>query len=97
MKVFPEEVEEAINSMSGIKESLVFGRDHPQYGQTAVAQVVLAGEMEDAPGMMEALRAHCCAKLSSYKVPVEFRAVKSLAKTASGKLVRDALSGFPRG
>jgi len=96
MKVFPEEVEEAINSMPGVKESLVFGRDHPQYGQTAVAQVVLAGDVEDAPAMMESLRAHCCARLSSYKVPVEFRAVKSLAKTASGKLARDAFSGFSR-
>ncbi|MGD0767654.1 MAG: class I adenylate-forming enzyme family protein [Tepidisphaeraceae bacterium] len=96
MKVFPEEVEEAINSMPGIKESLVFGRDHPQYGQTAVAQVVLAGEVEDEQGMMELLRAHCCERLSSYKVPVEFRAVKSLAKTASGKLARDAFSGFSK-
>ena len=92
MKVFPEEVEEAINSMPGIKESLVFGRDHPQYGQTAVAQVVLAGDADDAPGMMESLRAHCCARLSSYKVPVEFLAVKSLPKTASGKLARMAIA-----
>jgi long-chain acyl-CoA synthetase len=96
MKVFPEEVEEAINSMPGVKESLVFGRDHPQYGQTAVAQVVMAGDVEDARGMLESLRAHCCQRLSSYKVPVEFVAVKSLAKTASGKLARDAFSGFPK-
>jgi long-chain acyl-CoA synthetase len=92
MKVFPEEVEEAINSMPGVKESLVFGRDHPQYGQTAVAQVVLAGEVGDAQGILESLRAHCCERLSSYKVPIEFQAVKSLAKTASGKLARTTVA-----
>ena len=88
MKVFPEEVEEVINSFPGVKESLVTGREHPQYGQTAIAQVVVNGNVEDRVGMIESLRGHCCARLSSYKVPVEFRAVESLPKTASGKLGR---------
>jgi acyl-CoA synthetase (AMP-forming)/AMP-acid ligase II len=88
MKVFPEEVEEVINSLPGVKESLVSGREHPQYGQTAIAQVVVAGNVDDPEAVIESLRAHCCARLSSYKVPVEFLAVASLAKTSSGKLVR---------
>jgi long-chain acyl-CoA synthetase len=88
MKIFPEEVEEVINSAPGVKESLVSGRDHPQYGQTAVAQIVTAANVEDPAAVVESLRAHCLAKLSSYKVPVEFRVVPSLPKTASGKLAR---------
>jgi long-chain acyl-CoA synthetase len=88
MKVFPEEVEEVINSLPGVKESLVSGREHPQYGQTAVAQVVVNGNVDDPEAVIESLRAHCCARLSSYKVPVEFTAVQSLPKTASGKLAR---------
>jgi long-chain acyl-CoA synthetase len=87
MKVFPEEVEETINRLPGVRESLVRGREHPQYGQVPVAEVVLAG---DASVTVEQIRAHCFKRLSSYKVPVEFRVVKSLAKTASGKLARSA-------
>jgi fatty-acyl-CoA synthase len=66
----------------------VSGREHPQYGQTAVAQVVVNGNVDDPEAVIESLRAHCCARLSSYKVPVEFTAVQSLPKTASGKLAR---------
>jgi len=88
MKVFPEEVEEVINAMPGVKESLVFGKPHPQYGQTAIAHVVLKGNVEEPNTVIDGLRAHCCERLSSYKVPVEFVAVESLAKTVSGKLAR---------
>jgi long-chain acyl-CoA synthetase len=88
MKVFPEEVEEVINAMPGVKESLVFGKQHPQYGQTVIAHVVMKGNMENPNTVIDGLRAHCCERLSSYKVPVEFVAVESLAKTASGKLAR---------
>jgi long-chain acyl-CoA synthetase len=88
MKVFPEEVEETINAMSGVVESLVFGREHPQFGQTPVAQVVLSGEVTDAAAVIDSLRAYCLERLSSYKVPVEFQIVRSLPKTPTGKLAR---------
>jgi long-chain acyl-CoA synthetase len=87
MKVFPEEVEETINSFAGVAESLVWGRDHPQFGQVPVANVVVQ-RGKDADKIVAALRAHCCAKLSSYKVPAEFIAVEKLARTVSGKLAR---------
>jgi long-chain acyl-CoA synthetase len=88
MKVFPEEVEETINSLPGVKESLVSGRDHPQYGQMVVAQVVLQGSVENRDSILNELRSHCCKRLSSYKVPVEFSVVESLPRTMSGKLAR---------
>jgi long-chain acyl-CoA synthetase len=88
MKVFPEEVEETINTMQGVKASLVSGRVHPQYGQVPVAQVELAGPVADSAAFIEQLRAHCCRHLSSYKVPVEFALVRALPRTASGKLAR---------
>jgi acyl-coenzyme A synthetase/AMP-(fatty) acid ligase len=88
MKVFPEEVEELINSMPGVKESLVSGKDHPQFGQTPVAQVVVHANVSDPQKLIESLRGYCCKRLSSYCVPVEFLAVKSLPRTVSGKLVR---------
>ncbi|HEX4055316.1 MAG TPA: class I adenylate-forming enzyme family protein [Tepidisphaeraceae bacterium] len=90
MKVFPEEVEEIINSMPGVRESLVLGREHPQFGQTPVAHVVIAGNADDPAKVIGELRAYCLKRLSSYKVPVEFRQVSSLPKTVSGKLARSA-------
>ena len=87
MKVFPEEVEEAINSFPGVAESLVWGREHPQFGQVPVANVVVQ-RGKNAEEIVGALRAHCCTKLSSYKVPAEFVAVEKLSKTVSGKLAR---------
>jgi long-chain acyl-CoA synthetase len=86
MKVFPEEVEEVINSAPGVRESLVMGRDHPQFGQVPVAAVVMNDD--STPQQLEDLRAFCFRHLSSYKVPVEFTRVDSLAKTPSGKLAR---------
>jgi long-chain acyl-CoA synthetase len=83
MKVFPEEVEQVINAMPGVKESLVSGKDHPQFGQVPIARVVLSSPIDPAE-----LRTFCCQKLSAYKVPVEFSIVDALPKTASGKLSR---------
>jgi len=95
MKVFPEEVEQVIDSVPGVKESLVSGKDHPQFGQTPIAQVVLHGNVNDPAVVIESLRAHCRKYLSSYMVPVEFREVKSLPKTVSGKLVRSPIAPAP--
>ncbi len=85
MKVFPEEVEEVINAVPGVKESLVFGRPHPQFGEVPLAYVVLR---EESAEVLDSIRGHCCEHLSSYKVPVQIDAVESLPKTASGKLAR---------
>ena len=95
MKVFPEEVEEVINSVTGVKESLVSGKDHPQFGQAPIAQVVLHGNVSDPAAVIETLRAHCRKCLSSYKVPVEFREVNSVPKTVSGKLLRSPVAAAP--
>jgi long-chain acyl-CoA synthetase len=88
MKVFPEEVEEVINWMPGVRESRVFGREHPQFGQVPIAQIVLTGGAADGAAILSGLRNHCCRHLAAYKVPVEFLQVNSLPKTASGKIAR---------
>ena len=88
MKVFPEEVEEVINAMPGVRGSLVFGRDHPQFGQAPVAKIMLEGSVADPARIINELRGFCFARLSAYKVPVEFIEVNSLPMTPSGKLAR---------
>jgi len=88
MKIFPEEVEDVINSLPGVAESLVYGQAHPQFGQVPAARVVLAEAVDDQEQSSMEIRRHCCDKLSSYKVPVEFEIVDSLPRTPSGKLIR---------
>ena len=91
MKIFPEEVEEVINTMPGVAQSLVYGREHPQFGQVPAAWVMLAGPMNDRELWSMEIRRYCCDKLSSYKVPVEIQLVDSLPETPSGKILRHGL------
>lgn len=91
MKIFPEEVEEVLSALPGVAESLVFGQQHPQFGQVPAALVVLFEPVGDRKQWLIDTRRHCCDKLSSYKVPVEIKLVASLPKTPSGKPRRHGL------
>jgi long-chain acyl-CoA synthetase len=83
MKVFPEEVEQFLNQYPGIKESRVYGKTHPEYGEIVCADIV-AGELV----VLDDLRVDCYRKLAKYKVPKEFSFVSELPKTVSGKVRR---------
>ena len=86
MKIFAQEVESVINQHPQVKESLVYGAPHSQYGELPVAKVVLLGENVDA--VLDNLKRFCYQKLAQYKVPKEFQSVEYLPKTASGKIKR---------
>ena len=81
MKVFPEEVEIVLNRYPGIKESRVYGKVHPQYGQIVCADIVVAESV-----VLDDLRLDCYRKLATYKVPKEFSFVDILPKTMTGKI-----------
>ncbi len=88
MKVFPEEVEKVLNSHAAVEESLVYGVEHPVYGQIPEAKIIPAGETTDNTTMIRSLRRHCYAALSSYSVPKRFETVADLPRTTTGKLRR---------
>jgi len=81
MKIFPYEVESVIKSHPLVKESLVYGVNHPRYGQLPMAKVVPKEGLE-----VEALRKFCYERLSQYSVPKCFELVEQLNMTASGKV-----------
>jgi long-chain acyl-CoA synthetase len=86
MKIFPEEIEEVINQFPGIKESLVYGTPHPNYGQLPCVKIVPA---DPAAGVdMAGLRRFCISRLAPHKVPKAFDLVPALERTPSGKLRR---------
>jgi long-chain acyl-CoA synthetase len=87
MKVFAPEVESVLNQHPIIKESLVYGADHPQYGQLPVAKVVLRESAANEFDLYE-LRKFCYQRLATYKVPKDFEVVEYITKTASGKIKR---------
>ena len=85
MKVFPFEVESALNQHSLVQESYVYGLNHPEYGQVPMAKVILKANVKGAYAL-QVLRRFCYQHLASYKVPKEFEFVNKFPKTASGKI-----------
>ena len=84
MKCFPEEVEAVLLTHPGVRAARVTGEGHPQFGAVPVADIVAA----NPPPSVENLVEHCRNALARYKIPVEFRFVHKLPKTASGKIRR---------
>lgn len=68
--VAPAEVEQAIASLTGVKQAFVFGVDHPERGQDVVALVVADDDATgDRPVTPEHVGAELREQLSSYKLP----------------------------
>ena len=87
MKIFPYEVESVLNHHPAIKESLVYGVPHPQYGQLPAAKIVLDNSIEAQLDLTE-VRKYCYKQLAPYKVPKKIEVVTDLTKTPSGKIKR---------
>ena len=77
-KVFPEEVEEAIKTCTGVQDAVVVGVPDPRLGQVVAALV--AGTTSD-----EAIKAHVRDKLAGYKVPRHVMIAGSVERAATGK------------
>ena len=87
--IAPREVEEAILATSYVRDVAVVGAPDLLYGQRVVAYVVSAAPW--TPTTAEALRRACALRLSAYKIPEHFVAVKELPRTPFGKLQRQPL------
>ena len=87
--VAPTEVEAVLVEHGAVAEAAVHGRADPEWGEVVVATVVLQA---GAQVTEEELRAHCAARLASFKVPKSFDFAQRLPRTDSGKLVRRALT-----
>jgi long-chain acyl-CoA synthetase len=85
-RVSPEEIEEVIASLSGVREVGVTGVADEMLGH-ALKAVIVADGAPDA----KRVRAHCRAQLASYKVPRVIEFAASLPRTAAGKLQRSKL------
>jgi len=84
-KVFPNEVEEVLNTHPGIVLSKVYGQPHALLGEVVIADIVL----ENTSTFQEdELIKYCRQKLSSFKVPHRINIVDHIKMTDSGKIKR---------
>lgn len=86
LKIFPQEVEAILNQHPLVKESLVYGVTHSEYGQLPMAKIVLTDNQIKVDANM--FRQHCATHLAQYKTPKAFEFVSELPKTNSGKIKR---------
>jgi long-chain acyl-CoA synthetase len=89
--VFPNEAEDVIAKLPGVKECAVVGVPDSASGEVPKAFIVRSDESVTS----EAVRAHCKRHLTGYKVPrfVEFRS--ELPKSNVGKILRRDLRADP--
>lgn len=87
MKFFIQEVETVLERHPSIQAACVFAVKTRRLGETPMAHVVLADDQE--PPDETELKAYCAEHLAGYKIPDRFHWVDSLARTASGKLIRN--------
>ncbi|MDO9103553.1 MAG: class I adenylate-forming enzyme family protein [Methylovulum sp.] len=88
MKFFIREVETVLERHPAIQAACVFAVKTRRLGETPMAHVVLVDNHE--PPDEAQLKAYCGEHLAGYKIPDQFHWVDSLARTASGKLIRNS-------
>lgn len=85
LNVYPKEVEEAIDQVSGVVESAVVGVPHPDFGEGVVA-VVVAEAVEEAHILGE-----LSARLARYKQPKAIIFASELPRNVMGKVQKNIL------
>jgi long-chain acyl-CoA synthetase len=85
LKIFPEKIEDIINSHPSVEESRVVGKKHPDFGEIPAAEIIPA---EDKEIDEIELTKHCAAHLAKHEIPQVFEPVTEIPKTRSGKVSR---------
>ena len=87
-KVYPREVEEVLQGVAGVREAAVVGVPDRLLGSAVHAHVAAVEGEELDPA---ALRRACAEALEDHKVPRRIHLHEALARTARGKIDREAL------
>jgi acyl-coenzyme A synthetase/AMP-(fatty) acid ligase len=93
LKVYPEEVEAAINRHPAVRMSMVRSRRSPLTGSLVAADVVLKQEPDAGARIVDFRREIlqlCHDHLAPHKIPATIRFVHALELAAAGKLARRA-------
>lgn len=82
-KIAPREIDEVLLTHPAVAEAVCFGIPHPTWGEEVAAAVVLREAATEAE-----LIAHCRERLADFKCPKKLFLVKSIPRTATGKVQR---------
>jgi long-chain acyl-CoA synthetase len=88
VNVYPVEVESVLSEHPAVREAMVYGEPHEEWGQQVRALVVAQPEMPLDP---ELLRTWARERLAGFKCPRVIEIVDQLPRTATGKLRRPRL------
>lgn len=90
--VFPNEIEESLNTHPAVSECCVVGVPDAQWGEVGLATIVLRPGQEASA---DELRGYLRQRLARYKVPKHFQFVAGLPKSGAGKVLkRDLAAAF---
>jgi malonyl-CoA/methylmalonyl-CoA synthetase len=87
--VYPKEIELALDQLSGVAESAVFGVPHPDFGEAVTAVVV--GSAGSTAIDVDDLSARLRDVLAPFKVPKRIVVVDELPRNAMGKVTKAVL------
>jgi long-chain acyl-CoA synthetase len=87
--VYPREIEEVLMTHEAVSLAAVIGVPHESHGEEIKAYVI---RTEGATTTEDELIAWCKEQMASYKYPRMVTFVDSLPMTATGKLLKRALS-----
>ncbi len=83
LNVYPKEIEQLLDAMSGIEESAVIGVPHPDFGEAVVA--VIAVEPE-ASVREDRVRSELQLSLAAFKLPKRYFQIAELPRNSMGKV-----------
>jgi long-chain acyl-CoA synthetase len=86
-KVFPNDVEDVLSQMPGIKECAVIGVPHRKLGEIVKAYIVKSDHHITEAGVLQ----YCKEHLTSYKRPRKVVFIHELPKSNVGKILRREL------
>ncbi|WP_371504460.1 class I adenylate-forming enzyme family protein [Nitrosopumilus adriaticus] len=84
-KVFPNEIEEVVKQVSGVRDVVAFGIENEIFGQVVKLQVVKTSESDLSKSN---ILIHCIKNLEKYKIPSKIDFVDNIPKTSYGKVKR---------
>jgi len=88
LNVYPKEIEEAIDALSGVEESAVFAIPHPDFGEAVAAAVTLrTGASLTAESIVATLRT----QLAAFKTPKRVYILDELPRNAMSKVQKAVL------
>ncbi len=93
-RVFPGDIEAVIEAMPGVREVAAVGVDDELLGQVVKVCIVRS---PGAALQESAVKAHCRARLATYKIPKVVEFLEALPRTSSGKVQRHLLNPLVAG